>query len=184
MNAVNSGQNQDLFGNPAPSSGSPRGTAGSGHGHACNSAAVPFLTLQPLATYRKSASPLRLTRSDHPEQSRPQAEQSKGPEVALPPPCDATARRGETYTPVRAMEDVLTLRHQQIFTHGHTLEADLALIERTGKRHAVAKLARQAMNDAVEDMMFNKSAEQVRRRLLKATALGLAAIDAEDARNA
>lgn len=86
------------------------------------------------------------------------------------------------YVPVRAMEDVLALRHRQIHEFGHTLAADLAEIDRTGKRHAIAMKAREALRDAIEDMMFNKDPAQIRRRLAKAGALILAAIDAEDAR--
>lgn len=87
------------------------------------------------------------------------------------------------YVPVRAMEDVLALRHRQIHEFGHTLAADLTEIVRTGKRHAIAMKAREALRDAIEDMMFNKDPAQIRRRLAKAGALILAAIDAEDARH-
>lgn len=85
------------------------------------------------------------------------------------------------YVPVAAMEDVLALRMQQIHLHGHTLTADLAAIKASGQRHHVAKIARTVLTDAIEDMQFNKASPQVRRRLVKAAALILAAIDAEDA---
>jgi hypothetical protein len=166
----------DLFGTPCAAGGakpgSPRGSAHVTHGRGATSAATPFLTLPSLADRRAR---LGLTSQLQPVPSTRSA--------ATPSPRDATARRGETYTPVQAMEDVLALRHQQIFTHGHTLDADLALIERTGKRYAVAKLARQALSDAIEDMMFNRPPEQIRRRLVKSGALVLATIDVEDARN-
>ena len=87
-----------------------------------------------------------------------------------------------TFAPVAAMEAVLALRCKQIHEHGHSLEADLAMIAACGKRHAIAAMARTAMTDAIEDMQFNKDPAQIRRRLVKACALGLAAIDAEDAR--
>lgn len=96
---------------------------------------------------------------------------------------DYIGERRIDYVPVRAMEDVLALRHRQIHEFGHTLAADLAEIDRTGKRHAIAMKAREALRDAIEDMMFNKDPAQIRRRLTKAGALILAAIDAEDARH-
>lgn len=97
---------------------------------------------------------------------------------------DYIGERRIDYVPVRAMEDVLALRHRQIHEFGHTLAADLAEIDRTGKRHAIAMKAREALRDAIEDMMFNKDPAQIRRRLAKAGALILASIDAEDARGA
>lgn len=87
------------------------------------------------------------------------------------------------YVPVQAMEAVMALRCKQIHEHGHSLDADLAMIAASGKRHAIAAMARTAMTDAIEDMQFNKDPAQIRRRLVKACALGLAAIDAEDARH-
>ena len=106
----------------------------------------------------------------------------------------ATARPGEgsplasgrapmPYIPVAAMEAVLALRCKQIHEHGHSLEADLAEIARTDKRYWIAAKAHQPLADAIEDMLFNKEPAQIRRRLVKAAALILAAIDAEDARN-
>ena len=80
-----------------------------------------------------------------------------------------------------ALEDVLALRMAQIHTHGHTLAADRVAIAQSGKRYHVAALARRTLGDAIEDMQFNKDAAQIRRRLVKAAALILAAIDAEDA---
>lgn len=107
------------------------------------------------------------------------------PRPAAPPPGRSQDRPGGApwpHVPVAAMEAVLALRCRQIHDHGHTLEADLALIEQSGKRHYIAQLARAALTAAVEDMMFNKDHDQIRRRLVKSAALILAAIDAEDAR--
>lgn len=75
---------------------------------------------------------------------------------------------------------VLALRQQQVDQFGHTPDADLRAVARHG-RPAIAKLARVALSDAIEDMQFNKSPDQIRRRLVKAAALLLAAIEAEDA---
>lgn len=75
--------------------------------------------------------------------------------------------------------DVLALRQQQADQFGHTLAADLAMLAQRG-RPEIAKLARVALSDAIEDMQFNKSPDQIRRRLVKAAALILAAIEAED----
>lgn len=82
--------------------------------------------------------------------------------------------------PRNAAFDVLALRQHQINHFGHTAEADLALIARHG-RTAIARMAKVALSDAIEDMQFNKSPDQIRRRLVKAAALLLAAIEAEDA---
>lgn len=97
---------------------------------------------------------------------------------------DPVAGGTATFVPVAAMEAVLALRHQQIHQFGHTTAADLAAIERSGKRYHVAAMARRVLSDAIEDMQFNKGPAQIRRRLVKAAALTLAAIDAEDARQA
>lgn len=85
------------------------------------------------------------------------------------------------YVPVAALEDVLALRMRQIHHFGHTLAADAAAIDASGKRYLIAGLARRALGDAIEDMQFNKAPAQIRTRLVKAAALILAAIDAEDA---
>ena len=85
------------------------------------------------------------------------------------------------YVPVAAIEDVLALRQHQIDHFGHTTAADLAAIAASGKRYHVAQIARTALSDAIDDMQFNKDSTQIRRRLVKAAALTLAAIDAEDA---
>ncbi len=87
------------------------------------------------------------------------------------------------YVPVAAIEAVLAVRMDQIHRYGHTLEADLAEIARSGRRQAIAALAARALHDAIEDMQFNQPAAQIRRRLVKAAATILAAIDAEDARH-
>lgn len=87
---------------------------------------------------------------------------------------------GGSFVPVKAMEDVLALRWEQVNRFGHTAAADLAFIQEKG-RPALAKLSRQALSDAIEDMNFNKERAQIRRRLVKAAALALAAIDALDA---
>lgn len=93
------------------------------------------------------------------------------------------ARAPMPYVPVAAMEDVLALRLAQIHQHGHTTAADLAAIAASGKRYYVAQIARTALSDAIDDMQFNKHPALIRRRLVKAAALLLAAIDAEDARD-
>lgn len=90
------------------------------------------------------------------------------------------AQAGGSFVPVKAMEDVLALRWEQINRFGHTPAADLAFIAEQG-RPALAKLSRRALSDAIEDMQFNKERRQIRKRLVKACALALAAIDALDA---
>lgn len=171
----------DLFGHPSAAagtvSGSVRRSAQGRDGGGAGSAAVPFLTLPRL----RGATCNAVT------QTAPQA-------LAAPPappplqetPLTLSSSKGAAagpFVPVKAMEDVLALRMRQIHDHGHSLDADRALIAQSGQRHAVAKLAQQALHDAIEDMMFNKDAAQIRRRLVKAAALVLAAIDAEDARD-
>lgn len=159
--------NLDLFGTPPAAvgtlSGSTQRSARGRGGRGAGSAAVPFLTL-PRLRGASCGDPAAQT---------------------APPPCpDSNTAAAGPFVPVKAMEDVLALRMRQIHDHGHSLAADRALIAQSGQRHAVARLAQQALHDAIEDMMFNKSADQIRRRLVKAGALLLAAIDAEDASNA
>lgn len=137
------------------------GSRADGNGAA---ASVPFITLP------------RLRRSALPPVGR------GGGLSALATTSDPVA--GADYVPVAAMEDVLALRQQQIHKFGHTAAADLAAIAASGKRYHVAALASCCLRDAIEDMQFNKEAAQIRRRLVKAAALTLAAIDAEDARAA
>jgi len=79
------------------------------------------------------------------------------------------------YVPVRAAEDMLRVRTDQIFTHGHTPEADAA---RPLKHFArdLENLARAIR----EDEQFGKPADQIRRRAVKLGALAMAIIDKLD----
>jgi len=103
-------------------------------------------------------------------------------EPAVPPCAAGSSPTHIAFVPVAAMEDVLALRARQIHEFGHTLAADLDRIARSGRRQAIAADAALALRDAIEDMHFNKDPGQIRRRLVKAAAMILAAIDAEDAR--
>lgn len=98
------------------------------------------------------------------------AEGDISPVGAPPPQAD-----GQTYVPVRAMEDVLALRHQQIHKHGHTPEADALkplkwfaedLLDRAKATH--------------EGIRFNKGNAVARLRLVKIAALAMAMIDRID----
>lgn len=80
-----------------------------------------------------------------------------------------------SYVPVRAMEDVLALRHEQIHKHGHTPEADALkplkwfaedLLDRAKATH--------------EGIRFNKGNAVARLRLVKIAALAMAMIDRID----
>lgn len=80
-----------------------------------------------------------------------------------------------TYVPVRAMEDVLRCRTDQIFRFGHTPERDA--------QRPLLHFAQDIENGAraiLEDAQFNKPADRIRRRLVKLAALTLATIDRID----
>lgn len=167
---------EDLFAIPSAAGGQPCGsaqrTARRGRtGGGAASAAGPFLTLPRLLHSPRAVS------NDPAAPPAPPPQSENRPILSL---SKDTAAAG-SFVPVAAMEAVLALRVTQIHTHGHTLDADLALIARTGHRHAIAKLAANSLHAAIEDMMFGKPAAQVRRRLTKAAALILAAMDAEEA---
>ncbi|KUR80935.1 hypothetical protein [Novosphingobium sp. FSW06-99] len=102
--------------------------------------------------------------------------------------CDGSARRvadgvaGDlpnpatpTYALVRAMEDVMAVRHDQIFHYGHTPEKDA----RRPLRQFVEDLHTGA-RAIVEDVQFHKPHDRIRRRLVKLAALTLATIDRID----
>lgn len=85
------------------------------------------------------------------------------PEAAPPAP---------DFIPVRAAEDMLAIRHQQIHQFGHTLEAD--------RTRPVRDFARQIENEAraiLEDAQFNKPADRLRKRAIKLGALLMAFAD-------
>lgn len=77
--------------------------------------------------------------------------------------------------PVRAVEDVLARRVEQIARYGHTAEADAAL--------PLLFFAQELENIAraiLEDAQFHKSRAQLRRRAVKLGAMTLALIDRID----
>ena len=80
-----------------------------------------------------------------------------------------------TYALLRAVEDVMAVRHQQIFTYGHTPEKDQA---RALRRFADDLV--QAARAIVEDVQFAKPHDRIRRRVVKLAALALATIDRID----
>ncbi len=96
---------------------------------------------------------------------------------AAGPPAPASAT-----SPLRAVEDVLALRGEQIHKFGHTSEKDAALPVDHLPREAKAALAA-----ALDDIQFHRGGiawdetrPRVRRRLVKAAAMLLAAIDRLD----
>lgn len=76
------------------------------------------------------------------------------------------------YIPVRAAEDMLRIRHEQIHHFGHTLQADRAK-PLQGFAHDIESLARAIR----EDIQFHKPADRIRRRALKLGALCMALAD-------
>ena len=80
-----------------------------------------------------------------------------------------------SYVPLRAMEDVMAARAEQIFRHGHTPQSDSArpLGEFTEDIYQRGKALR-------EGVQFNQASSVQRRRLVKLAALCLAAIDRID----
>lgn len=80
-----------------------------------------------------------------------------------------------TYVPLRAMEDVMAMRADQIFKHGHTAESDAAV--------PVRDFARQIHTRGIriyETVQFNQGNAALRRRIIALAALCLAAIDRID----
>lgn len=76
------------------------------------------------------------------------------------------------FVPVRAMEEMLRIRHQQIHQFGHTLDAD--------RRRPTLDWARDIENAAraiLEDAQFNKPPERIRRRAIRLGALLMAFAD-------
>lgn len=109
------------------------------------------------------------------EREQPVGSQTEGAGAAGEGPSSAAPPR-LTAVPVRAMEDMLKARTEQIVTHGHTPQADLAL----PMSHFSAQLRRRAI-DVVEDISCNQSRDVLRRRLVKLGALTMAMIDRLDA---
>lgn len=80
-----------------------------------------------------------------------------------------------SYIPVRAAEDMLRVRSDQIFRHGHTPEADLA------RPLLGFALDLEAMTRAiVDDVHYRKDAARIRRRLIKLGAVAMATVDRLD----
>lgn len=92
------------------------------------------------------------------------AEPGEGVTASSPTPPD--------FIPVRAMEQMLALRHEQIHRFGHTLQADR---ERPLQdfAHDIESLARAILEDA----QFHKPADRIRRRAIKLGALCMALAD-------
>jgi hypothetical protein len=76
------------------------------------------------------------------------------------------------FIPVRAAEDMLRIRHEQIHKFGHTLEADRArpLIQWGQDLESIARAI-------LEDIQFHKPADRLRRRAIKLGALAMALAD-------
>lgn len=82
------------------------------------------------------------------------------------------ATTAQDYVPVRAMEAMLAIRHEQIHRYGHTLEAD--------RQRPVRDFAQDLESLAraiVEDAQFHKHATRIRTRALKLGALCMALAD-------
>lgn len=79
------------------------------------------------------------------------------------------------FIPVRAAEDMLCVRHEQIHKFGHTLEAD--------RQRPIMDWARDVESAAraiLEDAQFHKPAERIRKRAIKLGALLMALADRLD----
>lgn len=79
------------------------------------------------------------------------------------------------FVPVRAMEEVMRVRAEQIFKHGHTAEADLA--------QPLYFFARDIWTRGValmETCQFHQGKQLLRRRAVKLAAICLALIDRID----
>ncbi len=79
------------------------------------------------------------------------------------------------FIPVRAAEDMLRIRHEQIHKFGHTLEAD--------RQRPIMDWARDVESAAraiLEDAQFHKPAERIRKRAIKLGALLMALADRLD----
>lgn len=80
-----------------------------------------------------------------------------------------------SYIPVRAAEDMLRVRSEQIFTYGHTLEADQA------KPLLGFALDLEAMARAIrDDVQFRKEPARIRSRVTKLGAMAMATVDRID----
>ena len=83
------------------------------------------------------------------------------------------------YVPVRAMEDILALRAEQIVRYGHTSESDA---ERPMALFALDLRDRaKAIHEALQ---FHQGADILRKRLVRTAALCMAMIDKIDAEDA
>jgi hypothetical protein len=98
-----------------------------------------------------------------------------GSMVAQGPDAGGVQTPAASYVPIRAMEDVMAARAEQIFRHGHTPQSDSArpLGEFTEDIYQRVKALR-------EGVQFNQARAVQRRRLVKLAALCLAAIDRLD----
>lgn len=111
----------------------------------------------------------------------PIGSQAAGPDdVEADGPASApSAADGTSFVPVRAMEDIMAARHEQIFTHGHTPEGDLLLtLDHFGKE------LRRRILEITEGVSCNQSRDVIRRRLVKLGAFTMAMIDRIDGEQA
>lgn len=120
-----------------------------------------------------------------------QGEGASSPSAINPPLADGSQDAPPTVfsgIPVRAIEDVMACRAEQIFTYGHTPEKDRETdlwsareFGGNGKRSFMRQLAAQ-LSAAIEYAAFGRAKHDItRRKLVRLAALCLAAIDRIDA---
>ena len=80
--------------------------------------------------------------------------------------------------PLGALEDIMSMREEQIVKFGHTPEQDAML-----PAHYLPKEARAYLDHAIDELMIGPEGweARARKRLIRAAALILAAIDRLDA---
>lgn len=111
----------------------------------------------------------------------PIGSQAAGPDGAEAngPASAPSATEGAGFVPVRAMEDIMVARHEQIFTHGHTPEGDqLLTLDHFGRE------LRRRTHEIAEGLSCNQSRDVIRRRLVKLGAFTMAMIDRIDGEQA
>jgi hypothetical protein len=90
-------------------------------------------------------------------------------------PLSLSDLKAPDFVPVRAMEDVMAIRAEQIFVHGHTAETDASLPVRFFARELVS-----GARGIEEAEQFGRDLALIRRRVVKHAAMCLAMIDRID----